>query len=71
VLAAVFAAVFAAVTAAVDPAILSVSAMDALRGVTMEPVRGVMGRLPGALRVVLYVELALDAAKDPGLDGRA
>jgi hypothetical protein len=45
--------------------------MEAFRGVMTEPVRGVMGLLPGALRVGLYDELALDAAKEPGLEGRA
>lgn len=58
-----FAAVTSAVCAAVVPAIVLVN--DAFRGVTTEPVRGVTGLLP------LYVEFALDAAKDPGLEGRA
>jgi hypothetical protein len=72
-LGAVFAAVLAAVTAAVCAAVVPaiVLAMEAFRGVTMEPVRGVMGLLPGALRATLYEELALDAAKDPGLEVRA
>jgi hypothetical protein len=69
VLAAVLAAVTAAVCAAVVPAI--VWAIEAFLGVAMEPVRGVTGLLLGAVRATLYEELALDAARDPGLDGRA
>jgi hypothetical protein len=69
---AVFAAVLAAVTAAVCAAVVPamVLAIEALRGVAMEPVRGVMGLLPGALRVTLYEELAREAAREPGLEGR-
>ena len=69
VLAAVLAAVTAAVCAAVVPAM--VAAIEPFRGVAIDPVRGVMGLLLGALRATLYDELALDAANDPGLDGRA
>jgi hypothetical protein len=58
----VLAAVLAAVCAAVVPAI--VAAMEALRGVVIEPFRGVTG----ALRAALYDEFALDAAKDGGLE---
>jgi hypothetical protein len=67
-LGAVFAAVFAAVTAAVWAAV--VPANEAFRGVTTEPVRGVIGLLPGALRGTLYDELALEAANDPGREVR-
>lgn len=71
-LGAVFAAVFAAVTAAVCAEVVPVivPVMDAFRGVTTEPVRGVTGLLPGALRATLYDELALDTARDPGLEER-
>jgi hypothetical protein len=68
VLAAVLAAVTAAVFAAVVPAI--VWAKEAFRGVAMEPVRGVMGLLLGAVPATLYEEFALDAARDPGREGR-
>jgi hypothetical protein len=75
-LGAVLAAVLAAVSAAVCDTVLYavVPANEALRGVAIEPVRGVMGLLLGAVRATpptLYEELALDAANDPGLDGRA
>jgi hypothetical protein len=68
VLGAVFAAVFAAVTAAVVPAM--VSGNEAF--LTMEPARGVTGRLPGALLApgTLYEEFARDAAREPGREGR-
>jgi hypothetical protein len=37
----------------------------------MDPFRGVMGLLPGALRGTLYEEFCRDAAREPGLEGRA
>jgi hypothetical protein len=76
VFAAVFAAVTAAVCAAVVPAIVWAMepfrgvAIEPFRGVAIEPARGVMGLLPGALRGTLYEELALEAASEPGLEGR-
>lgn len=69
VFAALLAAVAAAVCAAVVPAI--VAAIDPFPGVATEPARGVIGLLLGAVRATLYDELALDAAKDPGLEGLA